>query len=591
MYQQRLDPLVDFLPQNWSSVLPQGWSPVVSTLLAFLPVFVLFTLLVVKRWHAPSAGATAGLVALLIAGFVYKMPWVTAIAAYLNGMLFGLLPIGFTVFAAMSLYNLTVETGCFKRIKESVESLSGDPRIQAVLVGFSFGAFLEGAAGSGTPVAICGAILVGMGFHPIQAAVLCLLANTSPVAYGALGNPLLVLGKVTDLPPETLSVMAGHQLPILSLFVPLYMTVCLCGFRKSLEVWPVLLVAGGSFALFQYVFATLHTWIPGAVVYLMTDIGGGIFSLGITALYLRLFWKEAPPLNFPVPDATVASPDGVRMSVFKAWLPFMLMSIFLVGHGFLRQVEEKNKGSVQMGPISSAISFPIPFLDRLSLRDPAIQDPTKLAEPERAVFLVNWLTTPGSAVLQSILLSLLILRPNGSQLARVARATARQMVIPIPTIGVMLGMSYLSRYAGMDATLGVAFAQTGWLYPFFAAMLGWLGVFLTGTDAGSNALFGSLQKITAITVEKTGVLALDSGQAQVLLTTANSTGGVMGKMIDAQSIVVATSATGLAGKEAEIFKKVVWHSIALAMVVGAITMAQAYIWPFTLMVPHLPKMP
>ena len=589
MYQQRLDPLVD--------ILPHGWSTVGSTFLAFLPVLVLFALLVIKRWEAPAAGATAGLLALLIAGFVYQMPWSMALAAYLNGMLFGLLPIGFTVLAAMLLYNLTVETGCFKRIKESVESLSGDPRIQAVLVGFSFGAFLEGAAGSGTPVAICGAILVGMGFNPIQAAVLCLLANTSPVAYGALGNPLLVLGKVTDLPPETLSVMAGHQLPILSLFVPLYMTVCLSGIRKSMEVWPVLAVAGISFAIFQYVFATLHTWIPGAVVYLMTDIGGGFFSLGITALFLKFFWHEEPRLKFPVADTpgTCESPARENppsgMSALRAWLPFLLMSMFLVGHGFLRQVEERNKGSVQIGPVPSAISFSIAMLDRQSVRDPAIQDPTRPVEAEKAVFLLNWLTTPGSAVIQSILLSIFFLRPNRNQLGRVFRSTARQMVIPIPTIGVMLGMSYLSRYAGMDATLGVAFAQTGSIYPFFAAMLGWLGVFLTGTDAGSNALFGSLQKITAITVEKTGVLALDSGQAQILFSTANSTGGVMGKMIDAQSIVVATSATGLAGKEAEIFKRVVWHSVVLAMVVGVLTMAQAYIWPLTLMVPSPPKGP
>lgn len=588
MYQQKLDPLVE--------ILPQGWSSLASTTLAFLPVLVLFALLVIKRWEAPKAGATAGVFALLIAVFVYQMPWSMAISAYFNGMLFGLLPIGFTVVAAMLLYNLTVETGCFKRIKESVESLSGDPRIQAVLVGFSFGAFLEGAAGSGTPVAICGAILVGMGFNPIQAAVLCLLANTSPVAYGALGNPLLVLGKVTDLPTETLSVMAGHQLPLLSLFVPIYMTICLCGIRKTFEVWPVLAVAGGSFALFQYIFATLHTWIPGAVVYLMTDIGGGFFSLGITAVYLRFFWNEGKQLDFPVPDApeTITTPNDIyvpKMGAFKAWLPFLLMSFFLVGHGFLRQVEERNKGSVQIGPIHSAFSFSIPMLDRLSLRDPAIQDPTKQPEGEKAVFLVNWLTTPGSAVVQSIILSIIILRPNWSQLRRVFRSTAQQMFIPLPTIGVMLGMSYLSRYAGMDATLGVAFAQTGSIYPFFAAMLGWLGVFLTGTDAGSNALFGSLQKITAIAVEKTGVLAIDSGQAQILLSTANSTGGVMGKMIDAQSIVVATSATGLSGKEAEIFKRVVWHSVALAMVVGALTMAQAYIWPFTLMVPGLPKEP
>jgi len=592
MHQQRLDPLADFLPA--------GLSQVTSTFLAFLPVLVLFYLLVVKRWEAPLAGAVAGFTAFLVAVFVYRMPWAMGLFAYLNGALFGLLPIGWTVISAMMLYNLTVETGCFASIKRSVETLSGDPRIQAVLIGFCFGAFLEGAAGSGTPVAICGAILVGLGFHPIQAAVLCLLANTSPVAYGGLGTPMMVLGNVTEIPPETLSVMAAHQLPFLSLLVPLYMTICLAGVRGALQVWPVLLVSGGSFAAFQYAFATFHTWVPGVMLFLMTDIGGGFFSLGCTALFLSYFWKGQRELPFPppveLPPGDVAhfgagdSPresteEPKRVSVFVGWLPFLLMSVFLVVFGLLRQSEEKTVHGFDLGGISSRYKYPMPMLHNLSVRDPALLAPGAPSIPEKAEYSLNWLTTPGSSVFFSILLSVVILRPSFGQIGTVITSTARQMVIPIPTIAVMLGMSYLTRFAGMDATLGIAFAQTGALYPFFAAMLGWLGVFLTGTDAGSNALFGSLQKITAIEVHGTGVLPLSSAQAQVLLCTANSTGGVMGKMIDAQSIVVATSATGQSGKEAEIFKKVVWHSVVLAAVVGLITMAQAYLWPFTGMVP------
>lgn len=587
MHSQHLDPL--------SGVLPAGISAVVSTFLAFLPVLILFVLLVLRRWEAPLAGAAAGVCAFLVAIFAYGMPVSMAIWAYLYGVFFGLLPIGWTVFSAMLLYNLTVETGCFSRIKESVESLSGDPRIQSVLIGFSFGAFLEGAAGSGTPVAICGAILVGLGFHPIQAAVLCLLANTSPVAFGALGTPLLVLGSVTDLPPETLSVMAAHQLPLLSLLVPLYMTVCLAGWKGTWEIWPVLLVSGGSFAVFQYAFATLHTWIPGVMVFLMTDIGGGFFSLGVTALYLRWFWKSPRELPFPLPDAAPIPESSInagptrstQFGYLMAWMPFVLMSLFLVVFGILRQAEEKLPDGFSLGPIQSRYKLPIPTLHLGSVRDPALLEAGRESTPEKAEYVLNWFTTPGSAVLFSIMLSVLLLRPTRAQVGRVAISTARQMVIPIPTIAVMLGMSYLTRYAGMDATLGVAFAQTGALYPFFAAMLGWLGVFLTGTDAGSNALFGSLQKITATAVHQSGVLPLEQSQAQILLCTANSTGGVMGKMIDAQSIVVATSATGQSGKEAEIFKKVIWHSIGLACVVGLLTMAQAYIWPLTLLVPSL----
>ncbi|HMF11748.1 MAG TPA: L-lactate permease, partial [Gemmataceae bacterium] len=275
VYQQELDPLNNRL---------------LSTLFAALPVVVLFWLLVPRRWLAPKAGATAALTAVAVAWLVYRMPLGMASMAFLYGAMFGLLPVGWTIFNAMLLYNITVETGHFHVVRRSVAGLSADARIQAILIGFAFGAFLEGAAGGGTPVAICGAIMVGLGFDPFLAAVLCLIANTSPVAYGGLGTPLIVLNGVTDLPTESLSVMAGHQLPLLSLFVPLYMVKCMCSWRQTLEVWPALLVAGGSFAAFQFLFATLHVYVPGLVLYPMTDIGGGIFSLVMTAIFLQ-FWK------------------------------------------------------------------------------------------------------------------------------------------------------------------------------------------------------------------------------------------------------------------------------------------------------------
>ncbi len=625
LYQQHLDPLAGLVP----------FSSLLSTLFAALPVLVLFWLLVPQRWLAPKAGAAAAVTALVIAILVYGMPPLSAGMAFVYGAGFGLLPVGWTIFNAMLLYNVTVQTGKFDIVRRSVAALSGDARIQAILIGFAFGAFLEGAAGGGTPVAICGAIMVGLGFDPFLAAVICLIANTSPVAYGGLSTPLITLTGVTGLPTETLSVMAGHQLPLLSMFIPLYMIKCMCSWRQTLEVWPALLVAGGSFAGFQFFFATSHVWVPGLVLYPMTDIGGGIFSLIVTAIFLR-FWKPrqewhftkvstssptVPPKRptFDNPHAGEAAallgseprpagkePPLTFRSVAVAWAPFALMSLLLFLTGLVRQKEERREGPawsflggllqqqegvqpIRMGPIQTNYRIPIYDLHGEVMRDPRLHDenlgPQK---PEGALFNFAWFTNPGSAVFAAALLSMLMLRMNGKQIAWVFRRTFVQMKIPIPTICFMLGLSYVTRYAGMDATLGIAFASTGVLYPFFAPLLGWLGVFLTGTDAGSNALFGSLQKITATAIHNDGVFGqLNLSQSQILICTSNSTGGVMGKMIDAQSIVVATAATNQLGREADIFKAVVWHSILLAATVGLITLLQAYLAPFTLMVPSV----
>jgi lactate permease len=623
-YTQQLDPLRDKI----------FGSAVFSTILAALPVLVLFITLVPMRWLAPKAGLAGAVTALLIAIFGYAMPADMATWSFVHGVLFGLLPVGMTIFAAMLLYNITVETGQFTIIRRSVAGLSADARIQAILIGFSFGAFLEGAAGGGTPVAICGAIMVGLGFHPFLAAVICLIANTSPVAYGGLGTPLIVLNGVTDLKTETLSVMAGHQLPFLSFIIPLWMVKCMCSWKETLQVWPALLVSGGSFAVFQYFFATMHEWVPGLILYPMTDIGGGIFSLVVTAIFLQ-FWKpkhevryDAPPTpSTPSKTAPAESRDPhaaeaaalvveVTPSSFetmpltagrvaKAWMPFALMSVLLMLTGLVRQKEERRdgeawslvggllrqdegKGPVYLGPIQTNYRIPIPTLHKEVHRDPQLLEQGKESKAEDALFNFAWLTAPGTAVFLAALVSMALLRMNTPQIGRVFARTVFQMKIPIPTIAFMLGLSYVTRYGGLDATLGYAFAGTGVLYPFFAAILGWLGVFLTGTDAGSNALFGSLQKITASQIYGTdgGPFALPTqGHAQVLICTANSTGGVMGKMIDAQSICVATAATHQIGKEADIFKAVVWHSIILASIVGILTLLQAYVHPFTRMVP------
>jgi lactate permease len=640
VHAQKLDPLA------W--LLPSPWSVIASTVFAALPVVLLFWLLVPRRWSAPKAAGAAALLAAVLAVLIFGEPPSMAILSFLNGAAFGLLPVGWTIFNAMLLYNVTVETGHFNIVRRSVAGLSGDARIQAILIGFAFGAFLEGAAGGGTPVAICAAIMVGLGFDPFLAAVLCLIANTSPVAFGGLGTPLITLTTVTGLPTETLSVMAGHQLPLMSLFVPFYMVKIMCTWRQTFEVWPALLVSGGSFAVFQYTFATGHTWgLP--YLYPMTDIGGGIFSLVATAVFLR-FWKPKTHFHYTkIPEAAVLpvkkiesndphaaeaaalfgngspeSPHNEKPLGFKnvamAWAPYAIMSLLLLLTGLVRQAE--GNGPVTFGPFRTNYVVEVPGLHGLSYRDGelhpirtldpqlkpvnaeesaclvlASQTPLEavvsgsLAQsmtdvPEPAKFNIAWLTAPGTGVFIAALISMLMLRMNRAQVGAVVRRTFFQMKIPIPTICFMLGLSYITRYAGMDATLGYAFANTGAAYPFFAAIIGWLGVFLTGTDAGSNALFGSLQKITATQIFKTGVFHhLSLGQAQVLICTTNSTGGVMGKMIDAQSICVATAATHQLGKEADIFKKVLWHSIALAVIVGTMTLLQAYVPLLTRMVP------
>jgi lactate permease len=596
-YQQHLDPL-------------QGsvrWSTLWSTVLAALPVLTLFWLLVPRRWLAPKAAGAGALVAVVLAIVVYQMPPVMALMAFVHGAGFGLLPVGWTIFNAMLLYNITVETGHFDIVRRSVAGLSADARIQAILIGFAFGAFLEGAAGGGTPVAICGAILVGLGFDPFLAAVLCLIANTSPVAYGGLGTPLIVLSGVTGLPTETLSIMAGHQLPLLSFLIPLYMVKVMCTWRQTWEIWPALLVSGGSFALFQFTFATIHNYehFRNVVLYPMTDIGGGIFSLVVTAIFLR-FWKPRNEWHFDKsgvggqkpgiregassPALTPDPPPLTPYSVTMAWAPYALMSILLFLTGLVRQKEGHGPVYIGIGSIRTNYKIGVPTLHNEVLRDPRLQEPGRAVVPEKAEFDFAWLTAPGSAVFFAALLSMLMLRMSRAQIGRVLWRTCIQMKIPIPTIACMLGLSYVTRYAGMDATLGVAFAATGLLYPFFGALLGWVGVFLTGTDAGSNALFGSLQKITATEIFNYhsslfhGLLT--KSQLQVLICTSNSTGGVMGKMIDAQSICVATAATNQIGREADIFKAVIWHSFALAAIVGLITLVQAYVPPFNLLVPH-----
>ncbi len=549
--------------------------PGLSILFAALPVIVLFVLLVVRRAAVPYAAAGGAITAFMVATVVYRMPVSMASLSFFNGALFALLPICWVLIGAMLLYNITVETGCFERIKASVAGLSPDHRLQAILIAFCFGAFLEGAAGAGTPVAICAAMMVGLGFHPFQAACLCLIANTSPVAYGGFGTPLLTLQSVTGIDIRTLSNMAGNQLPILSCIVPLWLVRSMCPWKETKEVLPAILVGGGTFALCQFGFA--HS-----SAFPLTDLAGGLISLVVMGMFLR-FWQPRRIWRYETKhlhavedreeaDALIQKHMVARMPLGKAisaWMPFILLCALMVLVG----TNKSTLDSIRLGPVHGVYEFHIPGLDKRVVRTPPVVEARTL---EAAVFKLNWITTPGTPVAVTVLLVILLLKVTREQMRIVIKRTAKQMSIPVPTIVFMLGLGSITRLGGLDATLGMAFKNTGVAYPFFAAMLGWLGVFLTGTDSGSNALFGSLQKITA----------LQLGLSPVLICVANSSGGVMGKMIDAQSICVATAATEKIGTEADIFKAVLRHSVVLAALIGLLVLLQAYVYPFTLMVPR-----
>jgi lactate permease len=560
---------------------------------------LLLGLLATGRAPAPLAAFIGLAAAILVAVFAFtpeggnRAGWAgTMLTAAAYGSAFGLFPIGWIVLAAIFLYTLTVETGHFEIVKHSVMALSDDRRLQALLIAFCFGAFIEGAAGFGTPVAISAALLIGAGFKPLHAAGLALIANTSPVAFGALGTPIITLADVTRprledvpaLPPNMtldgwwqlqLSKMAGRQLPFFSLLIPAWLVWTMAGWRGMAGVWPALLVCGGSFAAVQFLVAN---FVGPALV----DVAGGLFSLVILALFLRV-WKPARSWQFADEGSAAREASKLqftRKQIASAWVPWALLSllVFLCGEPHVRTWLD---GGTKQAPNPlagvTALRFPVPGLDGQIQRVPPV-----VPEPraEEAVFKFNWLSATGTGIFLAAILSALWLRVSPARFLRILGATCQRMRWPLFTIACMLALAYVTRYSGMDATLGLAFTRTGWLYPFFAAMLGWLGVALTGSDTSSNALFGSLQKITAQGLVTNQVLpsSLTSLQAVTLLATANSTGGVMGKMIDAQSIVVSAAATQQPGQEGAILRFVFWHSLALAVLMGLLVLLQAYVW-------------
>lgn len=548
----------------WAQVYDPFGNMVISTAVAAIPVVVLLAAIGLFEIRAHIAALLGLAAALAVAIFAYGMPAPMAAMAAVYGAAFGLLPIGWIILNVIFLYQLTSEKGEFAVLQRSISAISDDRRLQLLFIAFSLGAFFEGAAGFGTPVAVTSAMLMGLGFSPLAASGLSLIANTAPVAFGALGTPIIALAAVTGLDLHELAAMVGRQLPFFSVIVPFWLVWAFVGFRKMIEIWPPILVAGVSFAVPQYLVSNFHgPWL--------VDIVAAIVSMAALALFLRI-WRPATPMT-TVPDEPAYTPSSSPRPVLssfppaavrRAWTPWVVLSVFVFMWG-TPQVRAELDGIW-------APKVPVSGLNEMVQKVPPV-----VAQPvaEKAVYNFNILSATGTGILVAAILSGLFLGYSPRELLAAYGRTLYLVRFSLMTIACMLAIGFVTRYAGTDATLGLALASTGWLYPFFGTMIGWLGVALTGSDTASNVLFGGLQRVTA---EQLGI-------NPVLMAAANSSGGVMGKMIDAQSIVVASTATRWYGHEGSILRFVFFHSVALAALVGLLVMGQAYVWPMTLLAP------
>jgi len=547
----------------WSQIYDPFGNTFLSTLVAALPVVVLLGGIGIFELRAHVAAILGLLAALTVAILGYGMPAPMAALAAAYGAAFGLLPIGWIILNVIFLYQLTSEKGDFAVLQRSIGSISDDRRMQLLFIAFCLGAFFEGAAGFGTPVAVTAAMLMGLGFRPLAASGLSLIANTAPVAFGALGTPIIALAAVTGLDLHELSGMVGRQLPFFSVIVPFWLIMAFVGWRRTLEVWPPILVAGLTFAIPQYLVSNFHgPWL--------VDIVAAIISMASLALFLKV-WRPVTPMT-AMPDAdveasapTIASPSPGAAAVRRAWTPWLILSVFV----FLWGTPQVRAGLDDLW----VLKLPVSGLHDLVQKVPPVVAAAKL---EAAVFNFNVLSATGSGILLAAIASGLFLGYRLRDLARMYARTLYVVRFSLLTIACMLAIGFVTRYSGADATLGLALAGTGFLYPLFGTYIGWLGVTLTGSDTSSNVLFGGLQRVTA---EQLGL-------SPILMAAANSSGGVMGKMMDAQSIVVASTATRWYGHEGSILRFVAWHSIALATLVGLLVLGQAYLWPLTLLVPH-----
>ncbi len=533
----------------------QNYNPLgirwLSTAVAAVPVCFLFYLLAVRKILAHRAAVWAFGVAVVLATAVFGMPPLMVAATVAHGLVYAVFRIAWILLCAVFVYEVTVETGHFEVIKESIGGVTADRRLQILLIAFAFGAVLEGSGGGGAPVAICGAMMVGLGFNPFAAAVLCLIANTAPVAYGGVGNPIRVLVAVTALPEADLSAMVGRILPWTALILPFWLVGTAAKTRDTIAVWPGLLVCGVTFGAVQFYWSNYR---DSALV----DIIGGIVTLVVLTVFFKV-WQPRTIWRYPG-EPGIEELERHKHSaaeVLHAWAPFLLLAVFVILWGM---------PSVKRALGVFTNRLPVPALHMKVLRVPPV---VAEAYAEPAIFEFEWIASIGTATFLVGFLSGPILGLSVRETMRVFFRTCVRMRFSMLAILAMIGLGFITRYSGMDAVLGLAMTNTGSLFPFFGTLLGWLGVALTGTDAGSNALFGSLQVITANKL----------GLNPVLMAAANSAGGVMGKMIDAQSIIVACAATGQEGKEGDLFRAVLVHSIVLAAIVGAIVTLYAYVFP------------
>lgn len=548
----------------WSQVYDPFGSMYVSAAVAAIPIFVLLGAIGIFEVRAHIAAALGLVAALTVAIAVYGMPVQIAAMAAIYGAAFGLLPIGWIILNVLFLYQLAHEKGEFAVLQRSIGAISNDRRLQLLFIAFSLGAFFEGAAGFGTPVAVTAAMLIGLGFSPLSASGLSLIANTAPVAFGALGTPVIALAAVTGLDLHELSAMVGRQLTPFSVLVPFWLIWAFVGFKKMLEVWPPILVAGVAFAVPQYVISNFHgPWLVNVVA--------AISSMACLALFLKVWRPAVPMTEMPASPQDAMSVEPARplltdsvAAVRRAWTPWVILAVFVFIWG-VPQVRAALDGLwLEKMPVAG-------------LHEMVQKVPPVVAAPhvESAIFNFNLLSATGTGIFVAAIISGLYLGYSATGLVQMYGRTLHLVRYSLMTISCMMAIGFVTRYAGTDATMGLALAQTGWAYPFFGTLIGWLGVALTGSDTSSNVLFGGLQRVTA---EQLGL-------NPVLMAAANSSGGVMGKMIDAQSIVVASTATKWYGHEGAILRFVFFHSVALAVLVGCFVFGQAYIWPLTLLAP------
>jgi lactate permease len=540
---------------NWTQVIDPFSSIALSAMIAVVPILFIFWALIIKKMKGYKASLIATAIAVLIAVLIYGMPAKLALLSTANGALYGLFPICWIVITAVFLFNITVKSGQFEIIKHFMASITSDRRLQALLIAFSFGSFLEGTAGFGAPVAITAAMLVGLGFDPLYAAGISLIANTAPVAFGAIGIPITVASQVTSIPEMAISQMVGRTLPILSILLPFYLVVLIAGFKKTREVLPAILVSGVSFAVLQ---ALTSNFLGPA----LPDVIAGVGSI-ISLIIFFKYWKPKNIWRFPKEPAPTINVDEKYTSgqIIRAWSPFILLTIIIIAWG-MQPIKElfNSVGQVQ---------FEFPGLHNV------IIDKNGKTLPH--IFKFNYLSASGTAILFSAIIAIPLTGLKFSDGIKIFISTLKQLKFPITTIASVLAFAYIVNDSGITITIARALASTGILFPFFAPVLGWLGVFITGSDTSSNALFGKLQATTAVSI----------GVDPVITVAANVSGGVVGKMISPQSIAVAAAAGHLVGRESELFRFTVKHSFIMLLFICIIVLAQAYLFSWIIPQYHM----